>query len=45
MPIIDTYKKMHKVHVVDSSPPPDVVFASVCELFDVLDTPEDGSSL
>jgi len=36
MPIIEIFKGRNKVHVVDSTPAPDVVFACVCELFEKL---------
>ncbi|KAJ8613026.1 hypothetical protein CTAYLR_004052 [Chrysophaeum taylorii] len=36
MPIIDKYKTDGIVHVVDSTPNPDIVFATVCNLFDTL---------
>ena len=36
MPIIDIYKARDKVHLVDSTPDADVVFAAVCALFDGL---------
>ena len=36
MPIIDIYKARGKVHLVDSTPDADVVFAAACALFDGL---------
>mmetsp|Transcript_12668 Transcript_12668/g.41509 ORF Transcript_12668/g.41509 Transcript_12668/m.41509 type:complete len:240 (-) Transcript_12668:230-949(-) len=36
MPIIDTFKQLDKVHLVDSTPEPDVVFDGVSQLFDKL---------
>ena len=36
MPIIDIYKARDKVHLVDSTPDADIVFAAVCALFDGL---------
>lgn len=36
MPIIKIYEDRGKVHRVDSTPPPDAVFANVCALFDGL---------
>lgn len=36
MPIIDTFRKQNKVHLVDSTPDPDVVFSGVSQLFDRL---------
>mmetsp|Transcript_21737 Transcript_21737/g.66977 ORF Transcript_21737/g.66977 Transcript_21737/m.66977 type:complete len:227 (-) Transcript_21737:433-1113(-) len=45
MPIIDTFKKLDKVHLVDSTPDPDTVFAGVSQLFDKLTTaPAETSS-